>query len=188
LQRKSHHKDESLEESSDEATWFFVMNNILFIKPTLTPPPPIDVRVDLKGYWLYRKVREREWKKAEPEFLEWEFNNPANEGRLFPRGIALDPHSFRLLKVCQKFEVQILLIIYVVSVSKNTIILHENNELCVSQSTFILFLIKYFRTIEFSQLILVIYTHDRGKSWHFIFITHYLYHCNKWHKFTCFPE
>jgi hypothetical protein len=97
LQRKSHHKDQSLEESSDEATWFFVMNNILFIKPTLTPPPSIDVRFDLKGYWLYRKVRQREWTKAEPEFLEWEFNNPANEGRLFPRGIVLDPHSYKLL-------------------------------------------------------------------------------------------
>jgi hypothetical protein len=105
LQRKSHLNSQSLEESSDEATWFFVMNNVVLTKPTtsvgipttLTPPPSIDVRVDLKGYWLNRKVRPREWTKAEPEFVEWEFNNPANKGRLFPRGIVLDPHSHKLV-------------------------------------------------------------------------------------------
>jgi hypothetical protein len=104
LQRQSHRKGQSLEESSDEAIWFFVMDNILYTKPTryagiptLTPPPSIDVRVDLKGYWLERKAAPREWTKAEPEFVEWEFNNPANEGRLFPRGIALDPHMYKLV-------------------------------------------------------------------------------------------
>ena len=60
-------------------------------------PPSIDVRVDLKGYWLNRKVRPREWKKAEPEFVEWEFNNPANKERLFPDGIVLDKHTYELV-------------------------------------------------------------------------------------------
>ena len=78
------------------------MNNLLmppFNGNSLLNPytPTIDVRLDLKGRWLKRKAPSWEWKKSDPEFLEWEFNNPANKERLFPHGIVLDKHTYELV-------------------------------------------------------------------------------------------